>query len=61
MLNDDGMMDAIQKEVATLEDIEDATSEHVLMWACRGEVQGHKRAPIERLEAKEVYALRHSM
>ena len=31
-LNDDGMINEILKEVATLEDIGNTTSEHVLLW-----------------------------
>ena len=38
-LNSEGMIDEIFREVATLGDIEDATSEHVLNWECRVVVQ----------------------
>ena len=38
-LNDNGMIDEILGEVATIEDIEHAISEHVLLWAHRVEVQ----------------------
>ena len=33
--NDDGMVDEILKEVVMLENIEDTTTEHVLLWAHR--------------------------
>ena len=32
-LNDGGMVEEILEKVATLEDIEDTMSEHVLLWA----------------------------
>ena len=38
-VNDEGMTEDILRELATLEDIEEATTEHVLTWACRVEVQ----------------------
>ena len=31
-LNENGMINEIPEEVAILEDIDDATSEHVLLW-----------------------------
>ena len=37
------MIDKFLKEVTTLEDIENATSGHVLLWAHRVEVQGIKK------------------
>ena len=36
VLNDNELADEILKEVATPEDIEDATSEYVLLLACKG-------------------------
>ena len=36
-LNDNDMIDEILKEVATLEDIEHAMHEHMLIWAYRVE------------------------
>ena len=48
------MVDEILKEVATLEDIEDAISGCVLLWAHRLEVQRtQKSAPNEMKEAKD--------
>ena len=38
-LTDDGITIEILREVTTVEKIEEATSEHVLGWACRVEVQ----------------------
>ena len=37
-LNDEGMTDEIVREVATLGNIEEATSECILAWVCRLEV-----------------------
>ena len=34
LVQDNSMIDEFLKEVATLENIEDAMSEHVLLWAC---------------------------
>ena len=36
-LDDEGMISAILSEVSVLEDINDVTSERVLLWAQRGE------------------------
>ena len=38
--NDDGTINEVLKEVATIEDTEDTTSEHMLLWAHRAEAQG---------------------
>ena len=38
-LNDEGMSSEILRKTTTLEDIEDATSEKVLIWTQRWEVQ----------------------
>ena len=38
-LHDDGMVNEILKEVTTLGDIVDATHRHILLQACRVEVQ----------------------
>ena len=45
-LHYNGMINKIFKEVATLEDTEDAKREHVLLWMCRVEVQRHKKQPL---------------
>ena len=53
-INDDGMQDEILKEVATLDNIEDTTSEHVLLGACRVEVQRVQKSALHDInEAKE--------
>ena len=50
-LNDNGMFHEILKEVTTLKDTEDATSDCDLLWVCRVEV---KRAQMSTLhEIKE--------
>ena len=43
-LNDEGMTDEILRDVAMLGNIEEATSEHVLTWACRVEGQRAQRS-----------------
>ena len=53
-LNDDGMIDEILKDVAMLEDIENAMSEHVLLVMHRVEAQrGQKSALNEIKEVKD--------
>ena len=53
-INDDGTINEILKEVATLEDTEDAPSKHVLLWAHRVEVQRAQNSALYDIkEAKE--------
>ena len=52
-LKDDGMVDEALKEVTTLEDIEDATSEHVLLWGHRVEVQRVQKSALHEIEIEK--------
>ena len=55
------MINKILREVVTLEDIEDATSERMLIWALREEVQRALKVALGNIkEAKEFDAVRHS-
>ena len=49
-LNDNGMVGEILKKVATLEEIEDASSEHILVWACRVEVQKAQKSALHEIK-----------
>ena len=52
--NDDGMVNEILKEAATLQDIEDAMNEHVLLWIQRVEAQRVKKLALNKIkEAKD--------
>ena len=53
-LKDGGMTDEILSKVAMLEDIREATSECILTWVCRAEMQRTKRIVLNSImEAKE--------
>ena len=48
--------------MGTLEDIEDATSEHVLLWACRVEVQRIQKSALDDIkEAKDFENVRQNI
>ena len=50
-LNDDDMTDEILGEVATIENMEGATTKHVLNRACRVEVQGAQRSMLNNIKS----------
>ena len=43
------MVHEILKEIATLEDMEDTTSEHVLLWTCRIETQRVQKSALNEI------------
>ena len=61
-LNEDGMISEILNEVATLEDIKDATGECILLWAHRVEaLRAHKSALSDIKELKYLDIVRWNM
>ena len=53
-LNDNGMINEILKIVDTLEDIEDATSKFVFLWACRIEAQRVQKLALNDIEEERI-------
>ena len=54
-INDDGMIDEILKEVAMLEDTEDATSECVLLWVHRVEEHRVQKSALNDIREAKGY------
>ena len=56
-LNNDGMIDKKLREVATLDDIKDAMSKHVLIWAYRVEAHRAQKTVLKTLERPKILTL----
>ena len=61
-LDDEGMISEILRKVSALEDINDATSERVLIWALQVEAQRVQKEVLDSIkEAKDFDSIRHNM